>query len=402
MTGSINVQATIIHRILKEQHQKNVTPPVIRESLHSDKTKVIKLINFLDDLLEKYGLAHSFASTFNANNTLSKTLNDYLFQGNIAPAESNENASIVNLETDEETQLRRITNHLTHALHFHIYQDSRTTGDHLPLIFYKENGIDYLYFALLSLADTITIDETTGNILDTTLIDGNALKVACKVNLTEMKIHATSTDPNFAPANYVAWVQRGSSEKIVEYIQNYIPVKYRIDDRNATTKLMKTLTAFLLDSSFDNNTREEINSEVIRLLRRKAKDKQPINIVEDIDPIIQSKANSTGVDLSESCFKTFREQKGYGETDTNASNIFSPASEPLNNFEKFDILIGIENTIKISGIQSVLRHKVKLLEDSNNPRLEISLTTEDVGKVKQVFENSNLYRSDESDESDTD
>lgn len=394
MTTTINVQATIIHRILKVQHQKTVTPPIIRESLHSDKSKVIKLINFLDDLLEKYGLAHSFCSDFSINNTLSKSLNDYLFQKNSVPAEKSEKPNIVASETPDETQLRRITNQLTHALHYHIYQDSRTTGDHLPLIFYKENGNDYLYFALLSLADTITIDETTGNILDTTLIDGNALKVACKVNLTQMKIHANSTDPNFQPSNYISWVQRGSGEKIVEYIQNYIPVKYRIDDRNATTKLMKTLTVFLYESTFDNNSREEIHSEVIKLLRRKAKAKEPINIVENIDPIIASKASSNEVDITANCFKTFREKKGYGENDPNASNIFSPAPEPLNNFEKFDILIGIENAIKISGIQSALRHKVKLLEDSNNPRIEISLSADDVQKVKQVFSNSNLYESD--------
>lgn len=395
MTKSINIQATIIHRILKEPHQKNITPPVIRPNLHSDKDKVIKLINFLDELLEKYGLAHSHTSSFDINNTLSKTLNEYLFKGVNAPAEKNEVEEITNDESAQETQLRRITNQLTHALHYHIYQDTRTNGDHLPIIFYKENGNDYLYFALLSLADTITIDENTGNILDTTLIDGKALKVACKVNLTQMNLHATSyTDENFEPVNYISWVQRGSGEKIVEYIQNYIPVMYRIDDRNATTKLMKTLTAFLVESPFDNNTREEINSEVIKLLRRKAKAKEPINIVEDVDPIITNKANLNGIDLTDKCFKAFREKKGYGENDTNASNVFSPASEPLNNFEKFDILIGIEDAIKISGIQSVLRHKVKLLEDSNNPRLEIALSSEDVVKVKQVFDTSNLYESD--------
>lgn len=399
MTDSLlKVDATIIHRIIKEKNQKNPTPPVIRSQLQSKKEQIIKLIRFLDDLLSKHGLAHSHSSNFDKANTVSEILNKYLFKSEIAPAELNEEKEILDAETEVETQYRRITNHLTHALHFHIYQDNNTTGDHFPLIFYKEGGIDYLYFALLSLTDSITIDEKSGDILDTTLIDSKALKIACKINLTEMKNHALSLDnEEYIASNYISWVQKGSSEKIVEYIQNYIPVMYRIDDKNATTKLMKTLTAFLKDSYFENNIREEINNDIIKLLRRKAKHKEPINIVEDVDPIIISKATSHGLDLVIHDFKAFRERQGYGEHDVNASNVFSPAAEPLNNFEKFDILIGEDNAVKITGIQSALRHKIKLLDEhTQNPRLEISLSADDLSKVKQVFDNSNRYASDQS------
>lgn len=398
MTDSaLKVEATIIHRIIKDKNQKNPTPPIIRPQLQSKKDQVIKLINFLDDLLSKHGLAHSYSSNFDKANTVSEVLNKYLFKGEIAPAESNEKKEVLDIETQNETQYRRITNHLTHALHFHIYQDNNTTGDHFPLIFYKENNIDYLYFALLSLTDSITIDEKSGDILDTTLIDSKALKIACKINLTEMKNHALSLeDENYIASNYISWVQKGSSEKIVEYIQNYIPVMYRIDDKNATTKLMKTLTAFLKNSHFDDNIREEVNNDIIKLLRRKAKDKEPINIVEDIDPIITSKATSHGLDLEIHDFKAFREKQGYSVHDVNTSNVFSPAAEPLNNFEKFDILIGEDNAVKITGIQSALRHKIKLLDEhTGNPRLEISLSADDLSKVKQVFDNSNRYASDQ-------
>lgn len=106
-------------------------------------------------------------------------------------------------------------------------------------------GKQYLYIALLSLRDNITINEDTGEIIDTTAIDTSALKVACKINLSDMSAHFDNKqDTDFEPKNYVSWIQKGT-EKIAEYIQNYIPVDVRIDDKSATTKLMNTLTSFL-------------------------------------------------------------------------------------------------------------------------------------------------------------
>ncbi|MEL1713013.1 hypothetical protein V2W47_19730, partial [Acinetobacter baumannii] len=86
--------------------------------------------------------------------------------------------------------------------------------------------------ALLSLEDTITIDEKTGDIIDTSSINKKALKVAFKINLDKMKLHSAGKI-GFKPENYVSWIQKGS-DKIPEYIQDYIPVKYRIDDKKAT------------------------------------------------------------------------------------------------------------------------------------------------------------------------
>lgn len=390
----ITVQATIIHRIIKAQHQVTPTPPVIRKQLHASKQQVVKLIDFLDDLLDKNGLAHSHASTFDSVNTVSNILNEYLIKNVNVPAENDEDTNVCESETLEETRYRRITNQLTHALHFHIYKDPMTTGDHLPLIFYRQNDNDYLYIALLSLTDSITIDEDTGHILDTTRIDSKALKVAFKINITQMKAHADSfSDEAYASSNYVSWVQKGSSDKIVEYIQDYIPVMFRVDDKNATTKLMKTLNNYLSTSKFNIDVREEINSDVIKLLRRKAADKQPINIVEDIDPIIDNK--SAQYNITDNSFKLYRETNGYSTTDKNASNVFSPANDPLNNFEKFDIFIGAENSLKISGNQSDLRHKINLVDDDpDNIRLEISLTPEDVKKIKRIINKSTPYESD--------
>lgn len=91
--------------------------------------------------------------------------------------------NIVDSESDAQTRYRRISAFLTLGLNSFIYEESMTTGDHLPIIFYEVDGKQFLYIALLSLTDNITINEDTEEIIDTTTIDTSALKVACKINL---------------------------------------------------------------------------------------------------------------------------------------------------------------------------------------------------------------------------
>lgn len=424
-----NIRASIIHRIIKDVHQQapNITPPIIRERLHNDDNQVEKLISFLDSQLEKSGLAHSFVSDFISANTLSNVLDNYLFSYGLilsklnlhfhtttevnllnyrnwlktksyfeVPKHSNENPEILFSENVSQTRYRRITNLITSALNYHIYKEGMTTGDHLPIIFYQQDGHNYLYIALLSLKDNITIEESTGEILDTTSIDTSALKVACKIDLDSMKLHQSNiTDDNYQPLNYISWVQKGKTEKIQEYIQDFIPVMVRIDDKTATSKLMRSLTSFLKDSDFDNNARGEINSDVIRLLKSKAIAKQPVNIVEEIDPIIETKASSLSIDITneKNNFKIYRENNGYGVNQQDNSNIFSPEKNPLKSYEKFDISVGDNNDLEISGLQSILGDKVIFNDDPNNPKLEIHLTLDETIKVREVFERANQYES---------
>ena len=126
MSGSndINIQAAIIHRILKEQDQKKeeATPPVIRSNLHTNNDQTVKLIQFLDRELGKYGLAHSISSTFGQSTTLSKNINDYLFNDGELLIQDNESETLINSESEDQTKYRRLSNKLTHALHYWIHE----------------------------------------------------------------------------------------------------------------------------------------------------------------------------------------------------------------------------------------------------------------------------------------
>lgn len=395
-SNNIIVQAMIIHRILKKENQKTRTAPLIRQNLHSNDDKTVKLINFLDDLLAHNGLAHSHASTFDESSTASKLLKDHLFNSNLLNAVADEEIKTdLKSETKEQTQYRRLSNKLTHALDYHIYRSTQTTGDHLPIIFYKQNDIDYLYMALLSLEDTITIDEITGDIIDTSSINKKALKVAFKINLNKMRSHAIG-GTSFKAENYVSWIQKGN-EKIPEYIQDYIPVKYRIDDKKATTKLVKTLGAFLSKSGFDDTSSEYIYEQVLQLLKDKVEHKQEINIVEDIDTIVDKKAKACSIDITQSNndFKAYRELNGYSPNDLDASNIFTPEKGSLGKFEKFTLSLGSFNPIKITGTQEDIGHTISLNEqDPSAPFVTIAIKPDELPKARDILKKRKPYESD--------
>ncbi|ENU93975.1 hypothetical protein F971_00413 [Acinetobacter vivianii] len=397
--SNISIHAAIIHRILKEQDQKReeANPPVIRQNLHTNNDQTIKLIQFLDRELGKYGLAHSISSTFDQSTTLSKNINDYLFNDGELLVEDDETDTLIDAETSEQTKYRRITNKLTHALHYWIYSELKTNGDHLPIMFYRENNINYLYMALLSLRPSITINETTGEIIDTSLIDTQALKVAFKIDLDAMRLHANSEESSL-PNNYISWIQKGNDD-IPKYIQKYIPIMHSIDDKISTRKLMDTLGEYLAKSEFPNEVSSVIHEEVLTLLKTKASQKKPINIIEDIDPIIANKAQVHGIDISENSFRTYRESNGYGEHDLDASNIFSPASGTLTTFEKFTLSVGNQKQIKISGRKADIEHTIVLHDqDESAPYVKVDLKPEELPEARKVLKKRKPYESDESED----
>lgn len=409
------VQASIIHQIIKEAHQDSVTLPLIRKNLHADSVQVCKLIEFLDEQLEKNGLAHSHVETFDSPDTLGEVLSDYLciidmkllnftkstnaaFSNIFAwellvsvPSEPDEDRSVLRQESSAQTRHRRITNHLTKALHYHVYEEPMTTGDHLPMIFYTLDGIEYLDIALLSLTDAITINEETGEIIDTNHIDASNLKIACRINITKFKNHKyENSESTYQAENYIQWIQKGTSIKIPEYIQDFLPIRIRLDDTVATTKLMKSLINYLDESPFSEKSKKEIQSEVLTLLGHKAKNKESVNIVDEIDPIIATKSTLSNLTIAvEDSFKTFRENNGYSATDENNSNVFAPATKPLQNYEMFSLdlgEIGDDETLRISGSRSLLGEEVKLKEGDNDEAvIEIKVNSENLPAVRKLF-----------------
>ncbi|WP_151738507.1 nucleoid-associated protein [Acinetobacter junii] len=405
MSGSngIIVHAMIINKIIREQHQKreNRTAPLIRANLHPHNKNAIKLINFLEAQREKYGHASSCASDFTKTPTLSNISKEYLFDGNLLDDRHDTEKTNLAIENIYQTQYRRYLAVITHALDHHVYSMPATTGDHVPIILYEKNDIFYLYIALLNVQDDITIDENTGEILDTTSLNSNTFKIALKVDLNGMYGHYIKLKEQEKNANddelesdaiegtiidlpnYVWWVQKGK-EQIPQYVQNFIPVKYKIDDAKTTKHLMLTLRGYLGTSPFANNDRDVIDKLVYNLLTDKAEQKLPVNITTDIDPIINGIAAQREIDLSSNLFKDYRIENGF--KDDEVGNIFFPDRTTVKGLGqlKFDIKVEGSEPIKISGMRSHAGNTIELNEeDPDSPYVKIKVELSDVPALRQ-------------------
>lgn len=419
MSGSndIIVHAMIINKIIREQHQKreNRTPPLIRANLHPHNKNALKLINFLEAQREKYGHASSCASDFTKTPTLSNLSKEYLFDENFLDDRHDTEKTNLALESIYETQYRRYLAVITHALDHHVYSMPATTGDHVPIIFYEQNDIFYLYIALLNVQDDITIDEITGEILDTTSLNSNTFKIALKVDLNGMYDHYvklkeqehnasellesnTIEDNTNDLPNYVWWVQKGK-EQIPQYVQNFIPVKYKIDDAKTTKHLMLTLRGYLGTSPFASNDKDVIDKLVYSLLADKAEQKLPVNITTDIDPIINGIAAQREIDLSSNLFKDYRIANGF--KDDEVGNVFFPDRTTVKGLGqlKFDIKVEGSEPIKISGMRSHAGNTIELDDnDPNSPYVKIKVEPSDVPLIKQLLNQGLMNESEESED----
>lgn len=392
-SNDIIVHAMIINKIIRAQHQKREdrSAPLIRGNLHPHNRNTRKLIDFLEKQREKYGSASSYASNFTESPTLSNLSKEYFFDGKRLENKHDTVSTNLAFENIHETQCRRYMAVITHALDHHVYNTPGTTGDYVPIIIYEQNDICYLYIALLNVQDDITIDENTGEILDTTSLNSNTFKIAVKVSLNGMLDHYESikNGSEETPANYVWWVQKGN-DQIPQYIQNFIPVKYKIDDAKTTKRLMLTLRAYLDSSPFTHSARDAIDKSVHSLLSHKAEQKIAVNITTDIDPIITTMAEQHGVDLSSNSFKDYRFAHGF--QDDEVGNVFYPDSKAVKGLGqlKFDINVAGSEPIKISGMRSHAGNTIELNEDDpSNPFVQIKVEPHDAEAIRQKLNQGN-------------
>src|SRR5690606_38220722 len=107
------------------------------------------------------------------------------------------------------------------------------------------NDTKYLLISLISLSEYLNIDDN-GEFGDTSAIDSDALKVGLLIDLDAMREHRNSRETEFE-INYIQWIQRRSI-KLPDYIQDFIPVGRKIDDRKSTGLFFSALNDFLNDT----------------------------------------------------------------------------------------------------------------------------------------------------------
>ena len=343
------ILAGVIHRIIKQQHARaEDTELTLRETLHETNHQLIRFVEFAEDTLQKKGGNHSSSGGFEINHTLSKALAE------------------VNFAFPDDEAYLNTSRKLVQGLYEFVKSKSATSGEHVPIIFYRKHDTNYLLISLISLNDYLNINED-GELTDTSAIDQDAIKVGLRVDLDAMKVHFEQGKDAVTP--YVRWIERRSA-RLPEYIQDFIPVNRTINDKQATTELIKTLNRYLQETFADDETgKSQLRANVLDIMRQKQKNNDHVHLEEEIDPLIESFLAVHGSETT--TFATWRQEQG---VELNSS--FKPEKSTLDRFEKFKITLP-ESGITIQGNQEDLGRKVTLVSQDESFSLSIEIDADE-------------------------
>lgn len=355
MSEQITIHAGVIHRITKSKFSGREEAGLrLQKKLHTRNERLLGFIDYAELTLERRGSNRSISGGFGIDNTLSKIL----FDRPTPPMGDEEYLSL--------------TQEIVAGLFEFVVKKSATTGEHIPVVFYEKNNTHYLLISLISLSAYMSIDENS-EFGDTSAIDSDALKVGVLINLSEMENHKKSKEVNFEP-NYIRWIQRRST-KLPDYIQEFIPVGKKIDDKKSTNSFFSALNNFLKTTFEQEETRSDIRSEIISVMRTRLDSGEAIHIEEDIDPILTSAMKRFGLE-SLPDFVSYRTSQ---KTQLNSS--FIPEKSTLDNFERFKIEIA-GGDISIRGKIKDLGRKVKILSEGDENYIKIRIQKEEYNQLR--------------------
>lgn len=340
----LEILAGVIHRIVKPQFAGvEESTLYLRDVLHSKNHHLQRFVEDAEDILLNSGSNRSSSGGFETDNTLSKVLADKNFH----------------FASDED--YLHASRKLLEGLFYHVSKKSATTGEHVPVIFYRKNGREYLLITLISLNDYLNINEK-GELTDIAVIDKDALKVGVRVDLQAMRDHCHTIQSDEVQP-YVRWIER-RNRRLPDYIQDYIPVGSRIDDRKSTKELVAALDRYLDEVLVGKEAyKGEVRASVLQMMRRKQQQDEPLQIEEDIDPLLQSMVRLENMEAKS--FPEWRLAQGI-----ELNSVFKPEKRALDGFEKFEIKLSASG-VTVRGNQDELGRKITITTRNGRHSLSI-------------------------------
>ena len=333
---NFEVLAGVIHRIVKAQRTAaNDSYTVLRDELHTVNSQLRQFVEYAETNLLNDGSNRSISGGFGRENTLSKLLADAQFECTV------------------DTYLTLSRSFLLGLFEF-VKGEGAASGGHVPIIFYRKNGIDYLLITVISLSPYQRIDDQ-GELLEAAVIDKDALKVGVRIDLQAMQMHysAQSDDDEL----YIRWIER-RGKRLPNYIQEFIPVGRRIDDKKSTNDLLSAVNSFLQKVLPDDlEAQIGIRSDVLNLLQSKLNAGELVHVEEDIDPVLDAAMSSRG--LTTARFQEYRQQN---QIDVDSS--FTPSQAAMNNHGRFKISLP-DSELTIQGKRADLGRKVKIVTNDD-------------------------------------
>lgn len=358
---TIQIKAGIIHQIKKQKNSPSANAVLhLQKTLHSTNNHLSTFVGYAEQQLQKSGKNNSISGGFGIQNTLSKVLASSYF---------NQQAQIDYLQISKD---------LAQGLYHFVTQKTATTGEYVPMVFYRKEEVDYLLISLISLNKYINIDAQ-GEFSDTSVIDNDALKVGIKINLTEMAAHYAMPNDEQPEVCYIQWIQRGSS-KLPDYIQDFIPVGERIDNSKTTTALLKNIKNYVATTFADPKIRHKVETDVVTLLRTKSDNREAVHIEEDIDVLLNSALTTYGL--------TDKPQFAQYRQDNNIvlDSSFNVDANKLKPYEKFGLSLANKG-ILIKGDMGQLGESIFVEEDESHRKyLKIELAPDEFEQITQRYE----------------
>ena len=170
---------------------------------------------------------------------------------------------------------------------------------------------------------------------------------------------------------YVRWIEgRHAGLRLPNYIQDFIPVSSRIDDKKATTELICEFDRYLQETFADDETgKSQLRADVLAMMRQKQKNDDHVHLEEEIDPLIENFLVVHGI--KKTAFATWRQEQG-----VELNSFFIPEKTALNQFEKFKFTLP-ESGITIQGNQEDLGRKITLVSQDDTCSLAIEIDAEE-------------------------
>ena len=358
---TIQIKAGIIHQIKKQQNSPVANATLrLQQNLHSANNHLSTFVDYAEQQLQKSGKNSSISGGFGILHTLSKVFAETYF----------------NQATVDYLQLSK---NLAQGLYHFVTKKTATTGEYVPMVFYRKDETDFLLLSLISLNKYINIDAQ-GEFSDTSVIDNDALKVGIKINLTEMAAHYAMPNDAQPEVSYIQWIQRGSA-KLPEYIQDFIPVGEKIDNGKSTSSTLKSVKNYIATVFEDAKTRHKVESDVVTLMRNKYEHKEAVHIEEDIDALLNSALTTYGL-ADKPQFSTYRQ-----ENNIILDSSFKVDEEKLKPYEKFDLSLANKG-ILIKGEMKELGNTVFVETDENSNKiyLKIELEQDEFSQITQRYE----------------
>lgn len=359
---AIQIQAGVIHQIKKQQNASSANASLqLQNQLHTANSHLSTFIDYAEQQLQKSGKNSSISGGFGIQYTLSKILSSSYFshQGQI--------------------DYLQLSKDLAQGLYHFVTQKTATTGEYVPMVFYRKDEVDYLLISLISLNKYINID-TQGEFSNTSVIDNDALKVGIKINLTQMAAHHSMSNDEQPDNYYIQWIQHGNA-KLPEYIQEFIPVGEKIDNGKSTSSLLKNVKKYISDTFQDPKIRHKVETDVVTLMRNKFESGESVHIEEDIDVLLNSALTTYGLE-SQSKFSDYRQ-----ENNIILDSYFKVDEGKLKPYEKFDLSLANKG-ILIKGEMKELGKTIFVETDENNEKtyLKIELEQDEFSQITQRYE----------------